>query len=424
MPARANKAAIVILVLALVGLVVGALWFVRQGVQPEEVQRNPAVVEALPLPAEPVSRATTVEFLFDQAMDQGSVEQALSVSPPFAYGLEWNNEGGGDHVIVRPLEALDWDTTYHVTVGTEAQNEAGRPLDSAAEVAFTTSREARVSEVYPAVDSSGVDVDQPITVRFDRPMVEVASLESEEQAELPQPILISPPAEGTGLWLAPDLFGFYPSGGLLRGTAYEVTVSPLVAPGLELPESYEWSFLTEGPRVEASFPFGGAREVASAAAIRLLFVQPMDRASVEENFRLSAQGSDVPVAGEFRWEDDATLVFVPREPLDVASDYEIALGEEARADGGSRGLASPYRALFTTIDYLGVESVQPAPGSIEVSTVPTDTAITVQFNHPVVPLVGLAAAEALPNPLQIEPTVEGVGEWVTTSLFQFRPSER
>jgi hypothetical protein len=268
-----------------------------------------------------------------------------------------------------------------------------------------------IAQVAPVAEAV-VGVEQPITVRFDRALVSVESLEGQEN--LPQPIVLSPPAEGLGRWIAADTYAFYPQPGLNRGIEYEVTVNPIVSPGMELPSPYEWHFATEGPRVEASFPFHGASEVESATAIRLLFAQPMDREAVEENFLLSTGGDEVPVAGEFRWEDDETLLFVPQEPLDPATEYEIEVGEEATAQGGVSGLMAPYRAVFTTVDFLAVDSVQPAPGSIEVSIAPTDTAITIQFNHPVVPIVGLSEQQNLPDPLTFTPSLEGEGEWITT----------
>ncbi|HEX8683815.1 MAG TPA: Ig-like domain-containing protein, partial [Ardenticatenaceae bacterium] len=418
---RSNKPLIIILLVAILALAGTGVWWMQQNLRPPEALQNPAVVEVLPAPAESVSRATTIEIAFDQQMDRASVEEALSVSPEFPYDVEWTSEGRGDRLIIRPQRALEWETTYEATLGTEAQNLEGRPLESPVEVAFTTGSEVHVAGVEPTPASTGVGLGQPITIRFDRPLVEVGSLEAQE--ELPQPLLISPQIEGVGRWIAPDTYGFYPSEGLTAGTEYEVTISSVIAPAMEMPDTYEWSFVTEGPRVEATFPYEGASEVERATSVRLLFNQPMDRESVENNFQLSLEGEEVPVAGEFVWEDDRTLVFVPTEALNVASSYQIIVGDEAMAAGGSLGMASPYRAVFATVDYLTVESVQPAPGSAEVTINPTDTLIAVQFNHPVVNLVGIADRESLPNPVNIAPAVEGEGEWLTTSLFTFRPTE-
>lgn len=418
---RSNKPLIVLLSIVILALAGTGVWWMLQNLQPPEARQSPAVLEVSPASDAAVSRATTLEIAFDQQMDRASVEEALSVSPEFTYDVEWTSEGRGDRLIIHPREALEWETTYEATLGTEAQNLEGRPLESPVELAFTTGSETNVAEVLPTPAATSVDPSQPITIRFDRPLVEVDSLE--EQEGLPQPLLISPPVEGIGRWIAPDTYGFYPTQELVAGTEYQVTISSVIAPAVELPETYEWSFVTEGPRVEASFPYEGASEVERATSIRLLFNQPMDRKSVQNNFQLSVEGEEVPVAGEFRWEDDQTLVFVPGDALEVASAYEVTVGDEALAAGGSLGLASPYRAVFATVDYLTVESVQPAPGSAEVTIAPTDTLVAVQFNHPVVSLIGIADRDALPNPITINPPVEGEGEWLTTSLFTFRPTE-
>jgi hypothetical protein len=47
--------------------------------------------------------------------------------------------------------------------------------------------------------------------------------------------------------------------------------------------------------------------------------------------------------------------------------------------------------------------------------------VTVYFNRPVVVLGALEDAKNLPNPLVFDPPVEGQGEWLNTSTFQFTP---
>ncbi|MBL8134590.1 MAG: Ig-like domain-containing protein, partial [Anaerolineae bacterium] len=68
---------------------------------------------------------------------------------------------------------------------------------------------------------------------------------------------------------------------------------------------------------------------------------------------------------------------------------------------------------------LRVTDVLPAPDSLDIAT---DSTITVIFNRPVVPL-GLASDSGLdlPDPLRFEPPLAGVGEWLNTSIYLFRP---
>ncbi|MCA9974294.1 MAG: Ig-like domain-containing protein, partial [Anaerolineales bacterium] len=60
----------------------------------------------------------------------------------------------------------------------------------------------------------------------------------------------------------------------------------------------------------------------------------------------------------------------------------------------------------------------PSDGAAEVET---DGAITVLFNRPVVPLVSSGQQADLPQPISLNPTVSGSGEWVSTSIYRFTP---
>lgn len=418
---RSNKPIIILLSLVLLGLVAAGIWVTSQAFRPVEARQDPTILTVQPDGSTPVSRRAAIAIQFDQHMDHSSVEAALNVQPAFDYGTEWESTGDGETLRLLPNGSLAWETAYTITVEAGAKNTEGRLLATARTVSFTTGAEVRVTNVSPGNGNNAVDPAEPITVQFDRPIVDAAT--ATNNADLPQPIQVEPAVQGIGRWIAPDLYGFYPTVGFTAGTDYEVRIAPEIAPAMELPEAYEWQFVTSGPRLTSAYPYDGANEIERATAITLLFNQPMDRASVEQNFLLAPDGGTEKVAGQFIWEDDQTLVFQPNDTLNVATPYSVNVNAGARAQGGSRGLASPYRAVFTTIDFLAVESVQPAAGSAEVSTAFSDTVIAVQFNHPVVPLVGLAETAELPVPITISPRLAGEGEWVTTSLFIFRPNE-
>ena len=70
--------------------------------------------------------------------------------------------------------------------------------------------------------------------------------------------------------------------------------------------------------------------------------------------------------------------------------------------------------------YLSVSQVLPAPDSDELDP---DTAVTVVFDRPVVPLTAINRQDELPDPLTFVPPVRGEGEWLNTSIYLFRPEE-
>src|SRR5690606_34450132 len=103
--------------------------------------------------------------------------------------------------------------------------------------------------------------------------------------------------------------------------------------------------------------------------------------------------------------------------LERATEYTFEIGAGAQSAEGV-ALAEPFSLALRTTGYLEVSEVLPAPRSEAVST---GSVITVIFNRPVVPLVSVEDMGDLPHPLTFDPPVEGEGEWLNTSIYQFTP---
>ena len=76
-----------------------------------------------------------------------------------------------------------------------------------------------------------------------------------------------------------------------------------------------------------------------------------------------------------------------------------------------------------TTESLAVLSAQPADKAADVAVARGATRVVVQFNHPVVPLTGVEGQRALPQPLTLQPAVQGEGEWLNTSTYAFTPAQ-
>ncbi len=147
--------------------------------------------------------------------------------------------------------------------------------------------------------------------------------------------------------------------------------------------------------------------------LRLVFDQPMDRASVEAAFRIEPK-----VEGTFSWPDPVTLVFTPKDQWKRATRYRVKLEPTAKSAEGLP-LKEEVEFTFATVGYLEVAQVMPEPGARDI---PPDTPVTIMFNRPVVPLQLVSAPVAdMPVPVVFDPPVEGTGEWVNTSIYVFRP---
>jgi uncharacterized protein YfaS (alpha-2-macroglobulin family) len=155
-------------------------------------------------------------------------------------------------------------------------------------------------------------------------------------------------------------------------------------------------------------------ELQVDAPLVLTFDQPMERSSVEGAFAI-----EPAVEGRSQWASDRVFSFEPDEPWRRESAYRVVIDTSAQSQAGLP-LREEVAFRFTTTGYLEVTQVQPAPGTSEVDP---DGTITVMFNRPVVPLVSVGEMEDLPDPLVLDPAIEGHGEWLNTSIYVWRPSD-
>ena len=153
----------------------------------------------------------------------------------------------------------------------------------------------------------------------------------------------------------------------------------------------------------------GGDEVPRLAALTVAFRQPP--AETEGDALVSIEP---PRAGSFVWLDERTLLFQPDYPgWQRGQQYRVVL------DGLAAGLADEYTHTFTAEGGLEVDYVIPGDGDTEV---PARAQILVQFNRSVAALTVLQEGPAAAV-LEIDPPLEGQGEWLNTSLYRFIPTE-
>lgn len=117
--------------------------------------------------------------------------------------------------------------------------------------------------------------------------------------------------------------------------------------------------------------------------------------------------------------DEYALTFAPAGTYQRDANYSFLLSPPLRAQDGARML-DPYRVAFQSQGYLAVAEVYPQADS---ALVPVDSAITVAFDRPVVPLVMSTDMAELPHPLVLSPATDGAGEWVNSAVYVFTPSD-
>ncbi len=138
----------------------------------------------------------------------------------------------------------------------------------------------------------------------------------------------------------------------------------------------------------------------------------MDQDSVEAAWNITP-GID----GQFSWPRPDMVIFEPAKALEREQAYRVRVDENATSQQGL-ALTEAVEFELQTAGFLEVTQTIPDANAQKVQA---DSAITVVFNRPVVPLVSSDQQNTLPQPLTLNPAVEGRGEWVSTSIYRFVP---
>ena len=354
-------------------------------------------------------------FRFDQPMNAASVESALKIEPSVQGTFSW--EDSRTLRFAPSKGGFVRDSSYRVTLDTSAQSEQGLALLRPVEFRFQTVGFLEVADVYPALDSTGVDTKGPIRVIFNRPVVPLTSVG--EQARLVNPLAFSPPVEGEGTWTNTSIYSFMPEGRLQPGTRYAVSIRSGLADttGGVLASDYVWSFTTELPAVVAVQPEGRAKHVSPYAAIQMTFIQPMDHQATQARFTLVRDADQVGVKGAFSWEEN-TMTYAPTQPLDMGALYSVQLKAGAPASSGEATIADSYASSFTVAALPRIVSVQPRDGETNVDL---GLGLHIAFSSPISP--DLFLEELTITPEAPQPYVYWEDDDTRANIYvYFRPS--
>ncbi|WP_409570018.1 Ig-like domain-containing protein [Kouleothrix sp.] len=179
-----------------------------------------------------------------------------------------------------------------------------------------------------------------------------------------------------------------------------------------------------GPRLISSTPADGARDANPQAGIQLVFSQWVRPESLRQAVRFdppldfTLDAPSLPRAGA------TTVTIKPAGGMRYGAAYRLVVGAGVSNLFG-RTLDQPQQLAFATVPYLTVAKLTPAQGAAPVAL---NAPILVEFAAPVVLPETLAAAaqdprvaDTLPQPLALDPPAQGVGRWLTPTLFGFYP---
>lgn len=379
-----------------------------QPIPPEDIDWPPQVVFSDPLPGAQIELTTPILLRFDQTMDQDSVEAAWDIEPSVAGSFEWPT---GDTLVFTPQGELERGQTYRVQLGDTAVSQNGLALEEPVSFDLQTVGFLQVSETLPAEGSRRVQADGAITVVFNKPVVPLTS--TGQQANLPQPLTIEPPAEGQGEWVSTSIYRFVPEPAFAGATTYRVTIdaglTDVTGSTLEAPVS--WQFTTEDPSVVSIMPADRASLVLPTQPISITFNMPMDTAVTEAAVSLSADGAPAPALSTAWEEGDRLLILTPDEPLALESTYQLVVGAGATAATGTATLDEETTSSFATVPFPAVLETMPSNGGMAERW---QRGVNIQFASPM-------DIDTLEDRIQIEPTPDDINYYYNEYIDRENP---
>ena len=171
------------------------------------------------------------------------------------------------------------------------------------------------------------------------------------------------------------------------------------------------------PRIVSVDPPPGA-ELSLTNPITIAFNTAMDQASTQAALTIQTADGKQTISGAITWPDSATLKFTPSKPLARNSDYVVTFKKGVQSSAGLP-LQGTDLIRARTVGDLKVAQLVPADGTKDAAA---NSVITVIFNRPVVPLLPVEQQGSLPVPIQISPAAQGQGQWLNTSIYQFKPN--
>ena len=257
-----------------------------------------------------------IELVFDQPMDQTSVQQAFTIEPEINGSLSWSNP---HTLLFTPADALSRGASYQITLDETTKNVEGTSIVAPISFEFDTQGFINISEVQPAPGSHEVSPETSVTVVFDKPVVPLTAID--QQDSLPVPLSFLPPVSGNGEWLNTTIYRFHPDEGFQTATKYTAKIDAGLTDtvGRVLKKDYTWVFSTIPPTVIDWSPQNNAEHISPSTVISVTFSEPMDHISVEQ--ATSVTINQKAIAGTFEWsggqkpQDPETVLFVPQQPL-------------------------------------------------------------------------------------------------------------
>lgn len=347
------KLLVVIAAVLKVGVVGGGSWLVAYWLVPPPH----ASLSASSQRGGSLSPTNKIEIYFDRPVSRKLLEKSISPEVPGRWIFE--NSSYTTHLyrklVFYPTYSLKPNTEYTVKLS-KIQNLVGvfEPYED--QFTFTTQASPRIVSVIPTSGQNDVDPHADITVKLDVPNHAISEFDFQIRPSVEYDLSL----DDTN-----TIYTLRPKAPLMKATTYQIKIQKSdvifnledVVPverepttdeydgtfTTKLPVGFSFASLlnTKGVEVFAMSPKDGWTAVNIHSPVKITFNQEVDHASAEEKFSIAPE-----VKGTFTW-NDATMVFVPDEPLFSTSSYSITVAAGVRPVVG-RASNNSFTSVFTT----------------------------------------------------------------------------
>ena len=291
----------------------------------------PTIVESVPAWGSTIPVDGPITLYFNQAMDQTSVEGALSGDPKLTGSFTWSDPAT---LVIKPDQSLLPNSTLKINLDISAKAANGLSLTDPVQINFYTPDTLKATYFLPFPGGIEIDPASAVVVTFNQPVVPLGEPLAGEPA-----FTINPAVAGIGEWINTSTYMFTPETALAGGTTYQVELSSSLTStaGADLdPEtSRSWTFSTSYPQLLDWSPNNGATNIPLDASLVFSFNQAMDVDSVAENLQM-VTGTGNLITGKLEWSEDLMEVeFIPNQLLDRSTTYAAMIPGETKAAGGT-----------------------------------------------------------------------------------------
>ncbi|RLE01878.1 MAG: hypothetical protein DRJ13_06295, partial [Bacteroidetes bacterium] len=372
----------------------------------------PMIVESDPPAGSTIPLQGDIILYFNQAMDQGSVINALSFEPVVEIDYSWLDP---ETLKIQLEQKLEPNTNLVLKLDTSARAANDLTLPVFTNLDFYTPDWLKPVTFLPVPGGIEIDPESAIVVAFNQPVIALG----DSQPDTPQALIISPSVAGKGEWINTSTYQFVPDPGLAGGLTYQVSLSKdlfsLAGAALDPESTQTWTFSTSYPQMLSWEPYNGKKGVPLDEEIRMEFNQSMDPDSIADNFSLFS-GEGQQITGTMEWDEGIReFVFIPDQLLLRSTSYAGILPGEVISAGGTPLQTDTTFDFQTTGDFQFLGT----PGG-QIYTTSIYEGATLYFNNPVDEDTVADNVTIIPEVSNLSPSTGGSGN-VLTLYGEFEP---